>query len=302
MTLDQIRYFLAAAKHEHLGRAARSFPISTSVISHSIKILEEELHCPLFKRENKRMQLTQDGVRFMEFSKEVLSKIDGIKQELGRTDIPLVGHYRIGGSHFLAAKLITPAWTSLQSHFPKLTGDIYAQATWVLVDSILAGRMDFGVGFSPVPHPQLDMEVIYRGYSEIVVRKNHPIFSLGEKNAFQRLSEYPATMHIATDKIASARQYPFLKNFRLDSNVSFGFDSDFTALENLRHSNNWSMLIDLIAAEFSQYLRPVPSPHKKEAQYTIQLIKHKFRRMDPAMTEAYELIRQQVHKMKKLDI
>ncbi|MGZ3692677.1 MAG: LysR family transcriptional regulator [Bdellovibrionota bacterium] len=302
MTLDQIRYFLAAAKHEHLGRAARSIPISISVISHSIKTLEEEFQCDLFTREKKRMQLTQQGVRLMEFSKEILGKMDGIKQELGRTDIPLFGHYRIGASHFLAAKLVTPVWTDMQNRYPQLSCDVYSQATWVLVDNILAGRIDFGVGFSPVPHPQMDSEEIYKGHCELVVRKNHPIFANGDKSAYKDLGDYPATMHMATSKIVSVRQFPFLRNAKSEKNIAFGFDSDFAAVENLRRSNNWSMLIDVIAAEFSQYLRPIPTPHRKETEYTIQILKHKSKRMDPAMTEAYQLLKEEVNKMKKLDL
>lgn len=300
MTLDQLRYFVAAAKYEHIHRAAQSIPISASVISQSIKLLEEELNCELFTREKKTVRLTNHGTRLLELSTELLGKVDGIKEELNHTVAPLSGHYRLGASHFLAAKLLTPAWTSMQMDFPKLTVDMHSQATWILVDSIIAGRIDFGVGFSPMPHPQLDYEEIYSGYSEVVVRKNHPIFAKGDKPSYKLLSDYPATMHMFTEKIFSARQYPVLKELNLDRTINFGFDSDFTAIENLRGSNNWSFMIDIIAAEFGQYIRKVPTPQKTDNRYTIQLIKHKSRKMDAVMIEAYERIKQYAQKMKQL--
>ncbi|WP_458866339.1 LysR family transcriptional regulator substrate-binding protein, partial [Enterococcus faecium] len=80
--------------------------------------------------------------------------------------------------------------------FPGLVVDLYSQSTWQLVDSLLAGRLDFAVGFSPLPHPQLDFEEVGAGASHVVVRKDHPIFSNRRKAAFEQLRDYPATMHM----------------------------------------------------------------------------------------------------------
>ena len=301
MTLDQLRYFIAAAKHEHIHRAAQSIPISPSVISQSIKTLEEELSCQLFIRENKRMRLSPEGIRLLEMAGDVLSRTDKIKRELGNTDLPLEGHYRVGASHFLASKILSPVWAELQTRFPRLTVDVYAQSTWSLIDSILAGRIDFGIGFSPVPNPQLDMEEIFQGSSLLVARKDHPLFKHPEKTAYMSLGEYPATMHMATNKIFMVRHHPFLKESHLDRNIKFSFDSDFVAVENLKHSNQWGLLLDIVVAEFQKDLRIVHFPTKSGAQYTIQIIKHKSRKMDAAMSEAYELIKQKVSKLKKAE-
>jgi len=298
MTLDQLRYFTAAAKYEHIHRAAHSIPISASVVSQAVKTLEDEFGYQLFIRENKKIKLTSHGVRLLELSQKLLGQAESLKKELGQTDQPLSGHYRIGSSHFLAAKLLTPAWVNLQTRFPLLVGDIYSQATWVLVDSLIAGRLDFGIGFSPVPHPQLEYEEIYRGHSVVVARKNHPIFERDKKHPYKLLPEYPATMHMSTEKIFSARHYPIFKNANF--NINFGFDSDFAAIENLRSSNNWSLMIDLIVAEFKEHLRIVSVPYKSETTYTIQLMKHKSRKTDAVMAEAYAQIKERVQKMKTL--
>src|SRR4051812_26397940 len=123
MTLDQLRYFVAAAKYEHVIRAAQSFPISPSVISQAIKVLEEELNCQLFDRDNRRIRLTKDGSRLVELAHGVLEKADSIKHEIGKDDSPLEGHYRIGASHFLASKVLAPVVAEMQEKFPRLTFD-----------------------------------------------------------------------------------------------------------------------------------------------------------------------------------
>ena len=262
MTLDQLRYFMAAAKYEHVNRAAESIPISASVISQSIKLLEDELGCKLFSRENKRIRLSPDGIRLLEMAEDILGKADRIKQELGGVSPELSGHYRIGASHFLASKILAPVVSELQKKFPRLTFDVFAQSTWAMIDSVLAGRLDFGIGFSPLPHPQLDTEEISQGNSLVVVRKNHPIFDEGEKTAYKRLPDYPATMHMATDKIFMVRHHPFLKEAHLDRNITFSFDSDFVAVENLKRSDHWALLLDIVVAEFHKELRVIEFPKK----------------------------------------
>ena len=61
MTLDQLRYFLAAARFEHIGKAAQSVSISPSAISTAIAALEDELGCELFRREGKSIVLNVSG-------------------------------------------------------------------------------------------------------------------------------------------------------------------------------------------------------------------------------------------------
>ncbi|MGZ3723548.1 MAG: LysR family transcriptional regulator [Bdellovibrionales bacterium] len=301
MTLDQLRYFMAAAKYEHVNRAAESIPISASVISQAIKVLEEELNCRLFTRENKRIRLSPDGIRLLEMADDLLGKADRIKQELAGTSPQLTGHYRIGGSHFLASKVLVPVMSELQKSNPRLTVDVSAQSTWSVIDSILAGRLDFGVGFSPLPHPQLEIEEIHKGNSLIAVRKNHPIFEKGEKTAFKRLSEYPATMHMATDKIFMVRHHPFLKDAHLDRNIRFSFDSDFVAVESLCCSDHWALLLDMVVAEFQRDLRVVEIPKNTGAHYTVHIIKHKSRKTDSAMSAAFELIKKQLAVLKTVE-
>ena len=65
MELLQLRYFLVAAKYEHMTKAAEVLRIAQPALSQSIKRLEQELGVPLFDREKRNFGLNDAG-RFLE--------------------------------------------------------------------------------------------------------------------------------------------------------------------------------------------------------------------------------------------
>lgn len=61
MEFRQIEYFLEAARHPSLSKAAEGLYISQQALSRSIQSLEEELGCPLLRRTSKGSELTEEG-------------------------------------------------------------------------------------------------------------------------------------------------------------------------------------------------------------------------------------------------
>ncbi|MCB6610757.1 LysR family transcriptional regulator [[Clostridium] symbiosum] len=65
MELLQLRYFLVAAKYQHMTKAAEALQIAQPALSQSIKRLENELGVTLFDREKRNIRLNDTG-RFLE--------------------------------------------------------------------------------------------------------------------------------------------------------------------------------------------------------------------------------------------
>ena len=61
--LPAVRAFEAAARHENFTRAAAELGMTQAAVSYQIRLLEERLGVPLFRREKKKVVLTETGRR-----------------------------------------------------------------------------------------------------------------------------------------------------------------------------------------------------------------------------------------------
>src|SRR3569623_2946461 len=61
--LAAVRVFEAAARHENFTAAAAELGMTQAAVSYQIKLLEERLGAPLFRREKRRVLLTDAGRR-----------------------------------------------------------------------------------------------------------------------------------------------------------------------------------------------------------------------------------------------
>ncbi len=61
--LAAVRVFEAAARHENFTRAAAELGMTQAAVSYQLKLLEERLGVPLFRREKKGVVLTEAGAR-----------------------------------------------------------------------------------------------------------------------------------------------------------------------------------------------------------------------------------------------
>ncbi|WP_236177605.1 MULTISPECIES: LysR substrate-binding domain-containing protein [Pseudomonas] len=85
--IRQLRYFVAVAEEEHVGRAAERLHISQSPLSRQIAQLEERLGLTLFERSQQRIRLTRDGQTFLAETRALLThanRLESLGKRLGR--------------------------------------------------------------------------------------------------------------------------------------------------------------------------------------------------------------------------
>ena len=82
MELSQLRYFLTAARHEHMTNAARELHIAQPALTKSIHRLEEELGVPLFYASGRNIKLTSYGSYLMTRMEPLLAEIQSVPSDI----------------------------------------------------------------------------------------------------------------------------------------------------------------------------------------------------------------------------
>jgi len=94
--LRLLRYFVAIAEVEHVGRAAAVLHVSQSPLSRQLRALEDAVGLRLFDRERKRLRLTEAGRWFLAESKSVLAHAERLERDAARRARGEAGVIRVG--------------------------------------------------------------------------------------------------------------------------------------------------------------------------------------------------------------
>jgi len=96
MDIRQLKYFIAVAEEQHIGRAADRLHMSQPPLTRQIHALEEELGVLLFTRTKWGMKLTQVGEYLLEHARNIKAHVDLVKEHARHSSNGQVGRIDIG--------------------------------------------------------------------------------------------------------------------------------------------------------------------------------------------------------------
>lgn len=182
LTRQQIKIFLAAAKHQNLSRAAEELFIAEPSVSRSISSLEANLGITLFTRQKKKIALTSAGEYLFKRLSVLSNQLDQAfakAEEIQRAEnvIFRIGDFSTQG----ASEYLFPRLSFFQKKYPQVEV-LMEQADY---DALEAGLVSnrYNVIFAPMYMRNLfareDTTVVpaidYRPY--IVISRYHYLFS-----------------------------------------------------------------------------------------------------------------------------
>ena len=84
MTLQQLHYILTIAKTGSLSKSAEELYISQPSLTGAVRELETELGVTLFYRSGKGMTLTNDGIEFITYAREIYYRYEQLIERYGK--------------------------------------------------------------------------------------------------------------------------------------------------------------------------------------------------------------------------
>ncbi len=171
LTLRQLRYFEALARHGHFGRAAEACAISQPALSMQIKELEASLGIMLFERRARQVWLTGFGEEFALRVSDILRSIDELDELTRASRDMLKGRLRIGVIPTIAPYLLPTLIGNLNQMNAGL--DIYVRETLTptLIQELAEGRLDTAIVALPISETSFS-EVALFSENFVLIRPN----------------------------------------------------------------------------------------------------------------------------------
>lgn len=118
---NDLKFFLAVARHGGLSGAASALGTSASTVSRHVDALETRFGATLFLRRQTGYLLTDDGTELMQHIEQVEQAMMATERNGRRSVLQEVsGQVRLATTEMLAVHLIAPHLTQLRTRFPKL--------------------------------------------------------------------------------------------------------------------------------------------------------------------------------------
>ena len=175
VNLAQLQYFQHLAEVGNYSRAAESFFISQSALSHSMAALEDELGCPLFARKGRQVVLTEEGEAFKRYIDEGLSAISQGVAEIARRRGELSGTVRVGAIAPVRSWYLPEAMGAYRAEYGSLVEFRVAQGETAPLNARLAqGDFDLVIA-GPVEKKGIACKALYYQRLVVAVNRSHPL-------------------------------------------------------------------------------------------------------------------------------
>jgi LysR family transcriptional regulator, hydrogen peroxide-inducible genes activator len=155
LTLRQLRYFDALARHGHFGRAAEASAISQPALSMQIRELELTLGTPLFERGPRQVRLTGFGEDVLSRVRDILRAVEELGDLARASGDSLAGRLRIGVIPTIAPYLLPRVVGRLAERYPGLDLHVRETVTPRLLQELAEGRLDAAIVALPVSEASL---------------------------------------------------------------------------------------------------------------------------------------------------
>jgi LysR family hydrogen peroxide-inducible transcriptional activator len=174
ITLRQLRYLSALAKHGHFGRAAEACAVTQPALSMQIRDLERTLGVAVVERRPSDVRLTDVGREIARRGEDVLTAsrdlVDFARHRRGL----LTGRLTLGVIPSLAPYLLPRILPDLQTQFPELRLELRETQTRQLVEDIRSGGLDAAILALPVAEPDVDTMALFEDLFLLAVPSDDP--------------------------------------------------------------------------------------------------------------------------------
>lgn len=178
MDLRDLACFVAVAEELHFGRAAERLHMAQPPLSRRIRALEDELGAPLFRRNRRRVALTDPGAALLAEARTVLAGVERARAAVAGALRGERGHLQIGFTGSAPFNGMIPRIIdALRRRHPGISVTLLELPTPEQVPALLDGRLDAGFlrPAGAAGEPRLALRPVLSEPLVVALRDDHPL-------------------------------------------------------------------------------------------------------------------------------
>lgn len=174
ITLRQLRYLSALARHRHFGRAAEECAISQPALSMQVRELEREIGAKLVERRPGDIELTEIGTEVSQRAEHILAATRDLVDFARHREV-LAGPLKLGIIPTLAPYVLPRVLPQLQHAYPRLRLEVRETQTKSLIDELSSGSLDVVMLALPVEGADLETLALFDDPFLLAVPADDPL-------------------------------------------------------------------------------------------------------------------------------
>ena len=194
MKLTQLYLLIEVAKYNSISMAAEHSFITQPAVSSAISKLEDELGAVLFQRTTTGAYPTTIGEVIIGKAREILDKVEEIKQFANTTE--LSGILSVGIIPSMGDKIIPNVLSNLKNMHPNIDVALAVEESIIILQNILSGKLDLGIVLltEEINRKDISCEELFSDEFLVYAGKDSPL-SAKESVSLKEALEYPVVAY-----------------------------------------------------------------------------------------------------------
>lgn len=220
MTLQQLKYVITIAECGSITSAAKKLLVAQPSLSKSVSELEKEMDINIFFRNNRGIYLSEEGIRFLSYARQVVEQIELLEQQYKKKE-NIRQVFSMSSQHYA---FVVNAFVALVKEYgeSKYEFALRESRTNDIIEDVITSRSELGVLFLSnfnrdiiqhiVKNADLKFIPLFKAKPHVFVCRNNPL--------------------VAKDKVTLSDLAPFPRlTYEQGINNSFYFSEELHSVE-----------------------------------------------------------------------
>ena len=194
-------------KQGSLTAAADVLHVTQSALSHSMKKLEQQLGTDIWRREGRKLELTQSGQYLLAVANRVLPHLELAEERLQQFALGERGSLRIGMECHPCYQWLLKVVSPYLSAWPDVDVDVKQRFQFGGLGALLDYEIDLLVTPDPVYKPGLNFEAVFDYEQVLVIAKDHHLAMSEYIEAHQMTSEVLISYPVDLERLDIYNQF-----------------------------------------------------------------------------------------------